>query len=107
VVNIKDYKKPPIIVTDLSVYHRFIEPLEKIEYPLLPLKLHEHPDDKKLLKKFLVSGISCSGSDILKHECLLPEDIKIGDILYSPLAGAYTSVMENFQMKEFPKIFAK
>lgn len=105
IINIKDYKNPPIVVTELSVYHGFIEPLEKLEYPVHHYESYLNPGIKKEQKIFKVSGISCAGTDIIKNQCSLPVDVKIGDLLVIPLAGAYTFVFEKFQMKDFPEIY--
>lgn len=105
IINIKDYKNPPIVVTELSVYHGFIEPLEKLEYPVHHYESYLNPGIKKEQKIFKVSGISCAGTDIIKNQCSLPVDVKIGDLLVIPLAGAYTFVFEKFQMKDFPGIY--
>jgi len=105
IVNIKDYKNPPIVVTELSVYHGFIEPLEKLEYPVYHYESYLRPELQREQKDFKVSGISCAGTDIIKNQCSLPVDVKIGDLLVIPLAGAYTFVFEKFQMKDFPKIY--
>lgn len=101
VVNIKEYKKPPLIVVDTSVFNGIIEPLEHFEYGIRALK---NGKTREKLKYYKVAGISCDGYDIIKKRCLLPRDLEIGDYLLIENTGAYTFVYENFHMREFPKI---
>ena len=101
IVNIKDYKTPPLLITDLSVFNGLIEPLEGFEYEIKAEKNHKPRQD---LKYYKVGGISCDGCDIIKKKCLLPRDLKVGDYLRIKQSGAYTFVYKNFHMREFPKI---
>lgn len=101
VINIKNYKNPPIIITDASVFNGLIEPLEHFEYSVYKFgKLNNRVENKY----FKVGGISCDGYDIIKKRCLLPANIKVGDLLVIPHAGAYSFVYENFHMRKFPDI---
>ncbi|KUK77674.1 MAG: Ornithine decarboxylase [candidate division WS6 bacterium 34_10] len=101
VVNIKEYKNPPLLITDLSVFNGLIEPLEGFEYDIEALDDHK---PRQKLKYYKVAGLSCDGCDIIKKKCLLPKSIKVGDYLRIKQAGAYTFVYKNFHMREFPKI---
>jgi len=101
IIDIKPYKRPPLLILDTSVFAGVIEALEHFEYPLLG-----NGNGDSLLKTFYkVGGYSCDGYDIIRQRVLLPRNIKIGDILKLEQAGAYTSVFERFQMKPFPKIY--
>lgn len=97
VIDIKDYKKPPVIITNTSVFGGVIEALEGFEYPIT-----SKTSSKK--KYFRIGGYSCDGYDIIRKRVLLPTDTKIGDIITIEQAGAYTNVFEKFQLKPFPKI---
>lgn len=107
VVNMKKYKRPPIIVTDLSVFNGLIEPLEHFEYPVFEYKNQDSRTSGLKRKVYQICGISCDGYDIIRKQCLLPADIKIGDLLVIPFAGAYSFVYENFHMRKFPPIYSK
>lgn len=98
IINIKPYKRPPILVTDTGVFNGIIEPLEGFEYPIFTLR------KSKRKKKFQVVGFSCDGHDIINRSILLPEDIQINDLIIFTYAGAYTFVYEKFHMLEYPKI---
>lgn len=101
VVNIKPYKNPPVLVLDVSVYLGLIEALEGFDLNV------EVPDkDQRTGKKkiFKVTGLSCSGTDVIQPRCLLPADIQVGDKVVIPDAGAYTFICENFHMRKFPKV---
>ncbi|PKN02956.1 hypothetical protein CVU76_02940 [Candidatus Dojkabacteria bacterium HGW-Dojkabacteria-1] len=103
VINIKTYKSPQIVVTDLSVFNGLIEPLEHFEYPVYKYgKFSCKNVEKKRFYKIV--GLSCDGYDIINRRCLLPADLKIGDYLIIPNAGAYSFVYENFHMRKYPEI---
>lgn len=101
VVNIKPYKSPPILVLDVSVYLGLIEALEGFDINVQVPDEHLRTGKKKIFK---VTGLSCSGTDIIQPRCLLPADIKIGDTVVLPDMGAYTIVCENFHMRGFPRV---
>ncbi len=103
VVNIKSYKSPQIVVTDLSVFNGLIEPLEHFEYPVYKYCTTKECENSPK-KYYKIVGISCDGYDIINKKCLLPINLKEGDYLIIPNAGAYSFVYENFHMRKFPKI---
>lgn len=107
VVNIKSFKRPPILVVDLSVFNGLIEPLEHFEYPVFEYKSQDMKNGEIKKKNYQICGISCDGYDIIKRQCLLPADIKVDDILIIPFAGAYSFVYENFHMRKFPEIYTE
>lgn len=101
VVNIKPYKNPPVLVTDVSVFNGLIEVLENFEFYVQKHKSKIPSTENKIFK---ISGISCAGSDVIQKRCLLPSNTKVGDLLVVPYTGAYTFICENFHMRKFPKI---
>lgn len=104
VINIKEYKNPPLLITDLSVFNGLIEPIVGLEYEIEAVENHK---PRQKLKYYKVGGISCDGCDIIKKKCLLPKELDIGDCLKIKHAGAYTFVYKNFHMREFPNIIDK
>ena len=104
VVNLKDFKTPPLVVTDASIFNGIIEPLEHFEYDVEVVDNHR---SRESMKYYKLAGISCDGYDIIKRRCLLPKDLKVGDRLVIKNAGAYTFVYENFHMRKFPNIIKK
>ncbi|MBP8707732.1 MAG: hypothetical protein KBH94_03285 [Caldisericia bacterium] len=104
VINIKEYKKPPLVIVDTSVFNGLIEPLEHLEYGISSLN---DGRERTKLKYYRVAGMSCDGYDIINKRCLLPKDLKTGDYLLIENTGAYTFVYEHFHMKKFPDIVNK
>lgn len=101
IINRKDYKDPPILVTDMSMFNGLIEIFEHTEY-----QIEEYKKRRNVKRRvFKVCGMSCDGYDVIKERCLLPEDIKIGDTLIIKSVGAYTFVYGNFHMKGYPPIY--
>ena len=84
VVNIKQYKKPPLIVLNTSVFNGIIEPLEHFEYEIKALK---NGKSREKLKYYKVAGISCDGCDIIKKRCLLPRNLEVGTTYLSKMLG--------------------
>lgn len=107
ILNIKAYKKPPIIETDVSIYMGLIEVLENFEFPITTLNGYLSSDNHTEKRYYIVGGYSCSGNDIINKKVLLPSSLMIYNKLVILNAGAYTSVMENFHMKGYPRIVNK
>lgn len=104
VINIKAYKKPPIIETDVSIYMGLIETLEHFSFPIVTLGEYLNMKKFKERRYYKVGGYSCSGNDIINPRVLLPKSIMNLNKLVILSAGAYTSVMQNFHMKDYPRI---
>jgi ornithine decarboxylase len=101
IINQKNYKVPPILVTDITLFNGLIEIFENTEY-----KIEEnYKDNNSKRKVFRICGFSCDGYDIIKQKCLLPENITVGDILKINTVGAYTFVYSNFHLKSHPPIY--
>lgn len=103
IIDIKPYKKPPLLITDTGVFNGIIEPLEGFEYPIIALKSSNGRRSNRK-KFFRVSGFSCEGYDVLSQKVLLDSHIKNNGLLAFLYAGAYTFVYENFHMVDFPPI---
>jgi ornithine decarboxylase len=99
VIDIKPYKKPPLLIVNSSVFNGMIEPLEHFEYPIYA---GHFTNIKK--QYYRIGGFSCDGYDVMKHKVLLPKDIKIGDLIIFMYSGAYTFVYYNFHMVPYPEI---
>lgn len=102
VMDIKPYKKPPVVIVDTGIYNGVLESLEYFTDFDLPLYTDHISVTQK--RKFKIAGLSCDGSDIIKQSILLPKSLKVGDVLAIMYAGAYTYVYENFHMVPYPKI---
>ena len=102
VMDIKPYKKPPVVIVDTGIYNGVLESLEYFTDFDLPI----YSDHISVRQKgrFKIAGLSCDGSDIIKQSVLLPKALKVGDVLAIMYAGAYTFVYENFHMVPYPKI---
>ncbi len=99
IIDIKPYKKPPVLVVDTGVFNGIIEPIEHLEYPIY---LGNFPESEKSL--FRIVGFSCEGYDVIRQNVLLPKTIKPGDMITFMYAGAYTFVYNNFHMVPYPTI---
>ena len=102
VVNIKTHKRPPILVTDMSIFNGLLERLEHVEFSVEFCGLERASGERR--KAFKVTGMSCDGYDVISERCLLPADVGIGDLLRIPNAGAYTFVYERFHMRPYPPV---
>jgi ornithine decarboxylase len=104
VIDLKQYKNPPIAIVDTSVFTGIIEPLEHFEYPIVSLdQIYKNPH-VKTTKFYKLGGNSRDGYDIIHKKIALPKDLDIGNKLVILYAGAYTFVYEKFHMKSYAKI---
>ncbi|MBN1373909.1 hypothetical protein JW962_01055 [Candidatus Dojkabacteria bacterium] len=104
VINIKPYKRPPIVVVDTSVFLGLIEALEHFEYPVYHRSQVLELEKNGSGKFYKIAGFTCDGYDIIAKRVLLPRNVQLGDLLVISCAGAYTSVYENFHMNKYPDI---
>lgn len=93
VIDIKEFKNPPILVVDTSTFHGLIEAIEG--YVKYPICLYGR-NSTTFEREFRVVGFTCDGWDVIRDSVYLPGDISLGDILEIGCAGAYTYVYSNF-----------
>lgn len=72
------------IYLDVGAFTGLAETLEKFDYELFT-------DRSGTLIPMTVAGPSCDTADLLFDEKMLPEDLRAGDFVYIPNAGAYTT----------------
>lgn len=84
------YGKPWYYVDD-GVYGSFSNLIyEDIRTPIIAYSELTHPSNAHLVNS-TIAGPSCDSVDIIATDCMLP-DLNVGDMLVSPMMGAYTSV---------------
>jgi ornithine decarboxylase len=72
------------IYLDTGVYHGMMEALGGLEYDIRTDRYDgEIP--------CTVAGPTCDSTDVIVRDKLLPEDLRVGDYVYIPNAGAYTT----------------
>jgi ornithine decarboxylase len=82
------------IYLDAGVYHGMMEALGGIEYDI---RTDRHDSEIPCT----VAGPTCDSTDVVVRDKLLPEDLQVGDYVYIPNAGAYTTAYAT-QFNGFP-----
>jgi ornithine decarboxylase len=82
------------IYLDAGVYHGMMEALGGLEYDI---RTDRHDSEIPCT----VAGPTCDSTDVVARDKLLPEDLQVGDYVYIPNAGAYTTAYAT-QFNGFP-----
>jgi ornithine decarboxylase len=83
---------------DAGVFGGVIEVTEGLRYEILS-------DRKGQDIPWAIAGPTCDSVDILMRDEMLPEDIREGDFIYIPNAGAYTTAYaSNFNGFPLPDV---
>jgi ornithine decarboxylase len=91
---------------DIGVFNGLMETLEGIKYKILSER-HILGNIKKVKQiPYTIAGPSCDSVDTIFENYLLPEDLKLGDVLYLVNTAAYTTAYaSNFNGLPIPKIY--
>ncbi len=79
---------------DTGVFNGLAEAIGGIRYPF-------YLESKGELKEWTIGGVSCDSMDVVARNVFLPEP-EVGQLLYIPSAGAYTTVYAS-EFNGFPK----
>ena len=83
---------------DVGVFNGLMESIGGIHYEMIPER--DGP-----MRKWVIAGPSCDSFDVIAEEVDLP-DMDIGDKIYIPAAGAYTTAYASqFNGFPIPKIY--
>ncbi|HEX8011100.1 MAG TPA: hypothetical protein VF814_09220 [Casimicrobiaceae bacterium] len=73
------------VYLDAGAYHGLMEALGELDYDI-------RTDRQDGEIPCTVAGPTCDATDVIARDKLLPEDLREGDYVYIPNAGAYTTV---------------
>jgi ornithine decarboxylase len=88
------------IYLDVGVFNGLMEALGGIKYSYLPEKINKsdksekHPQKEDFFerhKKWTIAGPSCDSMDVIEKNVELPIEIRAGQLVLIPSAGAYTT----------------
>ena len=99
VIEIIKRKEKTWVFVDNGVFQGFYWILGGLKYHVESLE----KNSSVKLKQMIVCGPTCDTHDVFSDSVLLPENIKIGDILVIHPAGAYINSAQNYNGFAYPK----
>jgi ornithine decarboxylase len=93
VIGIEKRQDKTWLFLDVGLFQAFVGASRFRPFPYPPYKITKQLKQKVVdYKNYVLTGPSCDSMDVITEEAWLPANLKIGDRLAFPNAGAYTVV---------------